>query len=104
FASGGLNVYDDFVTTMVLVTTSVQSGRASRFPLVRRIACAVCRQPKPVGLSSAWRMLNKLRKICTRHRLEDRLQGTTRTNPSGVPHADPHHQPLFCRLPERRDV
>ena len=77
-----------FVTTMVLVTTSVRSGRVSRFPLVRCIARAVCRQPKPVGLWSAWRMRNKLRKICTHHRLEDRLRGTTRTNHRG------YHTPI----------
>jgi hypothetical protein len=77
-----------FVTTMVLVTTSVRSGRARRFPLVRCIARAVCRLPKPVGLWSAWRMRNKLRKICTHHRLEDRLYGTTRTNHRG------YHTPI----------
>jgi hypothetical protein len=77
-----------FVTTMVLVTTSVRSGRVSRFPLVRCIARAVCRQPQPVGLWSAWRMRNKLRKICTHHRLEDRLRGTTRTNHRG------YHTPI----------
>ena len=73
---------------MVLVTTSVRSGRVSRFPLVRCIARAVCRQPQPVGLWSAWRMRNKLRKICTHHRLEDRLRGTTRTNHRG------YHTPI----------
>src|SRR4029453_9578286 len=77
-----------FVTTMVLVTTSVRSGRVSRFPLVRCIARAVCRQPQPVGWWSAWRMRNKLRKICTHHRLEDRLRGTTRTNHRG------YHTPI----------
>src|SRR4029453_9299135 len=43
---------------------------------------------QPVGFWSAWRMRNKLRKICTHHRLEDRLRGTTRTNHRG------YHTPI----------
>ena len=86
-----------FVTTMVLVTTSVRSGRGRRFPLVRYMARAVCRQPKPVGLWSAWHMRNKLRKICTHHRLEDRLHGTTRTNHRG------YHTPTRTTEPSPAD-
>jgi hypothetical protein len=97
------------VTTMVLVTASTRSGRASRFLMVRRIGCAVCRQPEPVGLGSAWRMPNHLRKIRTCHGLEDRLRGVTPQTPGGTrkptrtsprPHAD---HPRHTRLGSRDD-
>jgi hypothetical protein len=65
------------VTTVVLVTTSTRSGRASRFLMVRRIGRAICRQPEPVGLGSVRRMPNHLGKIRTRHRCRDRLHGAT---------------------------
>ena len=45
-------------------------------------------------------MLNKLRKICTHHRLEDRLRGTTRTNHRGYHTPIPNHRAISCRLPE----
>jgi hypothetical protein len=97
------------VTTMVLVTASTRSGRASRFLMVRRIGCAVCRQPEPVGLGSARRMPNHLRKIRTCHGLEDRLRGVTPQTPgvtrkptrtSPRPHAD---HPWHTRLGSRDD-
>src|SRR5713101_2385479 len=62
---------------MVLVTTSVRSGRVSRFLLVWRIGCAVHHQPAPVGVEFAQRMSNKLRKIRMRHRRQDWLRGVT---------------------------
>ena len=82
-----------FVTTMVLVTASTRSGRASRFLMVRRIGCAVCRQPEPVGLGSTRRMPNHLRKIRTCHGLEDRLRGITPQTPGG-PHTPTRTSPL----------
>ena len=97
------------VTTMVLVTASTRSGLASRFLMVRRIGCAVCRQPEPVGLGSARRMPNHLRKIRTCHRLEDRLRGITPQTPGATrkptrtsprPHAD---HPRHTRLGSRDD-
>ena len=81
-----------FVTTMVLVTASTRSGRASRFLMVRRIGCAVCRQPEPVGLGSTRRMPNHLRKIRTCHGLEDRLRGITPQTPGG-PHTPTRTSP-----------
>ncbi len=72
-----------FVTTMVLVTTSRRSGHVSSFSQVRRIGRVVHHQPDPVGVGSTRRMPNKLRKIRTRHRREDRLYGTTRQNLGG---------------------
>ena len=97
------------VTTMVLVTASTRSGRASRFLMVRRIGCAVYRQPEPVGLGSARRMPNHLRKIRTCHGLEDRLRGVTPQTPGGTrmptrtsprSHAD---HPRHTRLGSRDD-
>ena len=78
---------------MVLVTASTRSGRASCFLMVRRIGCAVCRQPEPVGLGSTRRMPNHLRKIRTCHGLEDRLRGITPQTPGG-PHTPTRTSPL----------
>jgi hypothetical protein len=82
-----------FVTTMVLVTASTPSGRVSRFLMVRRIGCAVCRQPEPVGLGSTRRMPNHLRKIRTCHGREDRLRGITPQTPGGT-HTPTRTSPL----------
>ena len=66
------------VTTMVLVTTSVPSGRVSNFPWVRHMGRAVRYQPDPVGVRSARHMPNNLRKIT---RVTD-----IRTGRAGPPH------------------
>ena len=72
------------VTTMGQVTTSGRSGHASNFALVRRIGRVVHHQPDPVGVGSARRMPNKLRKMRTCHRRGDRLCGATRQNLRGT--------------------
>jgi hypothetical protein len=93
-----------FVTTMVLVTTSGRSGHASSFSLVRRIGGVVHHQPDQVGVGSTRRMPNKLRKIRTRHRREDRLYGATRQNlrgnhtPTRTTPAFPADRPIHKRL------
>jgi hypothetical protein len=50
--------------------------------------------PDPVGVGSARRMPNKLRRIRTRHRREDRLCGATRQNPRGN-HTPTRTTPIF---------
>ena len=79
------------VTNMVLVTTSVRSGCMRRFLLVRRIGCAGHHQPDPVGVRSARRMPNKLRKRRRRHRRQDRLHGVTPPSHGGNQQADLNH-------------
>jgi hypothetical protein len=94
---------------MVLVTASTRSGRARRFLMVRRIGCAVCRQPEPVGLGSARRMPNHLGKIRTRHRREDRLRGVIPQTPGGTRKPtrtsplSPADHPRHTRLGSRDD-
>ena len=79
------------VTNMVLVTTSVRSGRRRRFLLVRRIGCAGHHQPDPVGVGCARRMPNKMRRIRMRHRRQDRLCGVIPPGHGGNQKADLNH-------------
>ena len=92
------------VTIMVLVTTSVRSGRVSSFLLVRRIGCAGHHQPDPVGVGFVWRMPNKMRKIRIRHRRQDRLRGVTPPSHRGNQKADLNHLCITRRLPEEHAV
>src|SRR6266849_4700871 len=79
------------VTSMVLVTMFVRSGRVSSFLLVRPIGCTSHHQPDPVGVGFARRMPNKMRKIRMRHRRQDRLRGVTPPSHGGNQKADLNH-------------